>query len=254
MSQKADILGKTFISIYSYLTVYIFFSIIQAVAGERFVDFRSDTEVKAPAATNEDVFSLSSVNGNNSSASRAIPIQGASNNVVNTNSGSLVNSGSYINNQSSSLISTSGIASYSATNTSNRGSRNMTSTSVPSTPTKLKSTSSFHIATPATYELWEKCASSRTGTSLALCAGNYYKQQAIGPLSATNSEHNNTSSKNNNNSTSAASKAPIAPLVLTWRGSEPLDKLHLSLRVKPFPSIAALTLIVFCFELSLISS
>ena len=204
------------------------------MAGERFVDFRSDTEVKAPAATNEDVFSLSSVNGNNnSSASRAIPIQGAINNVVSTNSGSLVNSGSYINNQSSSLISTSGIASYSTTSTSNRGSRNMTSTSVPSTPTKLKSTSSFHIATPATYELWEKCASSRTGTSLALCAGNYYKQQAIGPLSATNSEHNNTSSKNNNNSsTSAASKAPIAPLVLTWRGSEPLDKLHLSLRVK----------------------
>lgn len=206
---------------------------LQAVAGERFVDFRSDTEVRAPAATTEDVFSLSSVNNNNNSSSsgssRAIPIQSVNNNAVNANSGSMVNSGSYMNNQSSSLISTSGIASYSTTSTNNRSSRNMTSTSVPSTPTKLKSTSSFHIATPATYELWEKCASSRTGTSLALCAGNYYKQQATGPLSATNSEHSATS--NNNHSNNASSRAPLAPLVLTWRGSEPLDKLHLSLRV-----------------------
>ncbi len=211
---------------------HLLFVDLQAVAGVRFVDFLSDTEVRAPAATTEDVFSLSSVNNNNnssSSGSRAIPIQSANNNAVNANSSSLVNSGSYMNNQSSSLISTSGIASYSTSTTNNRSSRNMTSTSVPSTPTKLKSTSSFHIATPATYELWEKCASSRTGTSLALCAGNFYKQQATGPLSATNSEHSATS--NNNHSNSALSKAPLAPLVLTWRGSEPLDKLHLSLRV-----------------------
>lgn len=236
---------------YNYLVIYSFLIlIIQAVAGERFVDFRSDTEVKAPAATSDDVFSLSSVNNNNTSgASKAIPINNPNNsNALNTNSGSVVNSGSYINNQSSSLMSTSGIASYGNNTTNpNRSSRNLTSTSVPSTPTKLKSTSSFHIA-PASYELWEKCASSRTGTSLALCAGSYYKQQAIGPLSATNSDHNNTSNVNSynsaSNSNSAGSKAPLAPLVLTWRGSEPLDKLHLSLRVS-----VIMSLWVVCFGL-----
>lgn len=220
------------------------------------MDFRSDTEVRAPAATSEDVFSLSSVNNNNTSgASKAIPINNTNNSsALNTNSGSLVNSGSYINNQSSSLMSTSGIASYSNTTTNpNRSSRNLTSTSVPSTPTKLKSTTSFHIA-PASYELWEKCASSRTGTSLALCAGSYYKQQAIGPLSATSADHNSSNVNSYNstsNNNSAGSKAPLAPLVLTWRGSEPLDKLHLSLRVSVIMSLCVvcvgyLTCFPFC--------
>lgn len=216
-----------------------YFIASQAVAGERFVDFKSDTDTTTTTTTNDDTFNLSSV-------SSSIPINnsgmggvgsGSGDSVIGSpargvNSGSFMNSGSLVN--SGSYICTSGIANYSASsrnrniNTNTNTNTINTSSSVPNTPTKHKqslfnpTTTNTNTSTTTTYELWERCAPSRTGTCLSLCAGTYYKQQAVGPLSPDSISGGGTTS---------AAKGLLAPLVLTWRGQEPLDKLHLSLRV-----------------------
>ena len=78
------------------------------------------------------------------------------------------------------------------------------------------------------FELWERSAASRTGTSLCISAGSYYRHQnRVG--SGSDKAAGTTAA-----SISTASSAGIAPLVLTWRGAEPLDKLHMALRVRTY--------------------
>lgn len=78
------------------------------------------------------------------------------------------------------------------------------------------------------FELWERSAASRTGTSLCISAGSYYRHQnRVG--SGSDKAAGTTAA-----SISTAASAGIAPLVLTWRGAEPLDKLHMALRVRTY--------------------
>jgi hypothetical protein len=88
-------------------------------------------------------------------------------------------------------------------------------------------------SSPQGYEPWERAGPSRTGTSLSVCAGAYYRnsQRASGADRAAA-----VPSGSSKGGSAPASPVPaargLAPLVLTWRGSEPLDKLHMAIRVR----------------------
>jgi hypothetical protein len=77
-------------------------------------------------------------------------------------------------------------------------------------------------------EQWERSGPSRTGTSLCISAGAYYRNSS-------RSSGGGDSSRSASSQAAGSSGGAIAPVVLTWRGTEPLDKLHISLRVCIFP-------------------
>lgn len=129
----------------------------QAVAGERFVDFSSDTEVVAPAVAEDDAFSLASLNtsfiSDNSAKIGAISVAGSYSTSTNTSNSDI----------------------YS---TPSRGTSQKIQTTQMAASAPVRSPRNHNTATtPRSYELWERTAVSRTGTSLALSAGAYYRQQ-----------------------------------------------------------------------------
>lgn len=160
--------------------------VIQAVAGERFVDFMSDLETP-PSAPAEDAFSLSSLSSSIANDVYSTPSRGRP--------------------QSAQLAS-----------------------SAPS-PRNLGTPSKQPAQAP---EKWERTGPSRTGTSLCISAGPYYRQSAR----HSGADGSGTAGPQRSGSTqTSSSSGAIAPVVLTWRGSEPLDKLHISMRVRSYPLI-----------------
>lgn len=173
----------------------------QAVAGERFADFTSDSEVAAAGNTAEDAFSLTSLSTSISKDTFSSPARAGG------------------RPMSAPLLAQSAPG--------DRGS-----------PRGMRSPAGESSGAPKlAFEVWERAAASRTGTSLAVSAGAYYRQQSR-LMQTDRSGSGSGAGLSRSNSSSALGSSvrtmtkAIAPLVLTWRGSEPLDKLHLSMRVR----------------------
>lgn len=117
----------------------------------------------APAAANDDAFSLASLNtsfiGDNSAK---IGANGSTN--ANTSS------------NTSNSTSNSDIYSTPSRPTSQKVQTTPLAQSAP-TRSPRNTGNASGASTPKSYELWERTAVSRTGTCLALSAGAYYRQQ-----------------------------------------------------------------------------
>jgi hypothetical protein len=96
-------------------------------------------------------------------------------------------------------------------------------------------------AVSAMGEQWERHQYSKTNTCICLSAGNYYRPPTDKTRSASIAGGGGTATQalsrsSSNNAMglgqSSGSRKGIAPLILTWRGAEPLDKLHIAMRVR----------------------
>lgn len=163
----------------------------KAVAGERFAECRSDTDGSTRAPVEDDGFTLSSV--------------------------------------STSLAATDVMS----TPIRNRAVRGGAASDVPKSTVKPDSES----VVPTEFEHWERTEPSRTGTCVGATVGNYFKRVSrsntaqVPNQSSSPTKASRNSAKLASTDLVSAVRRPIAPLILTWKGSDPLDRLHICLRV-----------------------